>query len=77
MTFVDFSSGQLWLARARFDYESLTSYHVRVVARISEYNSGWFQMSNTQNFIELNHNVLGIPWNIRVQIQVLSGANQG
>jgi hypothetical protein len=74
---VDLRSGQLWLARARFDYESLTSYHVRVVARISEYSSGWFQMSNTANFFELKHGLGGIPWNIRVNVQVLSGANQG
>jgi hypothetical protein len=77
MMSVDLRSGQLWLARARFDYESLTSYHVRVVARISEYSSGWFQMSNTANFFELKHGLGGIPWNIRVNVQVLSGANQG
>jgi hypothetical protein len=77
MVSADTRSGQLWLSRARFDYESLTSYHVRVVARTSQYASGWFQMSNTQNFFELKHNVSGIPWNIRVNVQVLSGANQG
>lgn len=77
MMSVDIRTGQLWLARARFDYEALTSYHVRVVARIQESNSGWFQMSNIKNFVELQHNVSGIPWNIRVNVQVLSGANQG
>lgn len=77
MVSVDSRSGQLWLSRARFDYESLTSYHVRVVARTSQYSSGWFRMSNTLNFFELPHNVSGIPWNIRVNVQVLSGSNQG
>lgn len=77
MMSVDIRTGQVWLARARFDYESLTSYHVRVVAKINQYTSGWFQLSNTNNFIELTHNLGGIPWNIRVNVQVLSGANQG
>ena len=77
MISVDPQSGQIWLVRGRLDYESLKSYHVRVSARLSEYNSGWFQMSNTANFFELKHNCSGIPWNIRVNLQVLSGANQG
>lgn len=77
MISVDVQSGQVWLARGRLDYESVKSYHVRIIARISNYNSNWFRMSNTANFFELNHNCSGIPWNIRVNIQVLSGANQG
>ncbi len=52
MFHVDIHSGQLWLAKAYFDFESLKSYHVRVVTKINDYSSGWFSMSNIFNFFE-------------------------
>ena len=74
---VDRNTGVLWSTRLVLDYELLKSYHVRLLARVSQFNSGWFPMSNVDNFIEIPHRLGSLPWNVYVHVKCLRGANEG
>lgn len=77
MVSVERTTGQLRFELNRFDYEFLRSFHLRVKATIQDYDSFWFVMSDTANYIEIEHGLGTVPWNVRVGVRVQSGDNAG
>lgn len=74
---VDTNTGAVWATNLVLDYELVKSYHVRFFARINKFTSGWFAMSDVDNFVEFPHNLRSQPWNVYVQVKCQSGPNKG
>jgi hypothetical protein len=74
---IDDNTGAIWATNFILDYELVKSYHVRLLARINKFTSGWFTMSDVNNFVEIPHNLRSQPWNVYVQVKCMSGPNEG